>query len=170
MACVDCSFNSFSTKSHENYVFLYPFSSMAISPQIMIYFNFILVICMGWQVWNMHYNYTPSQSHSQWQCELIKFIQVSKFCLWIYNYKFCKKFVMYRTRTVEQETLKARIQFNSIQFKKNFNHPTRGNFVVVICEKESFSVWMRLGGFGLKTAQRSQSLCCQYHCYPIHFN
>ena len=42
MAFTGCSFNSFSiffaqfkttTKSHENYVFLYPFSSMAISPQ-----------------------------------------------------------------------------------------------------------------------------------------
>ena len=41
MACVCCLFTSFSiffaqckttTKSHENYVFLYPFSSMAISP------------------------------------------------------------------------------------------------------------------------------------------
>ena len=36
------------TKSHENYVFLYPFSSMAISPRIMIFFYFILVNCMGW--------------------------------------------------------------------------------------------------------------------------
>ena len=42
MAFTGCSFNSFSiffaqfkttTKFHENYVFLYPFSSMAISPQ-----------------------------------------------------------------------------------------------------------------------------------------
>ena len=39
MACVGCSFNSlfaqFKTtiKTHENYVFLYPFSSMVISPQ-----------------------------------------------------------------------------------------------------------------------------------------
>ena len=43
------------TKSHENYVFLYPFSSMAISPQNngkKMYF--ILVNCMGWQVWH-HY-------------------------------------------------------------------------------------------------------------------
>ena len=42
MACVSCSFDSFSiffaqlkttAKSHENYAFLYPFSNMAISPQ-----------------------------------------------------------------------------------------------------------------------------------------
>ena len=40
MGCVGCSFDSFSvfaqfktTKSHENDVFQYPFSSMAISPQ-----------------------------------------------------------------------------------------------------------------------------------------
>jgi len=39
MACIGCSFNSLfaqfktTTKSHENYVFLYPFSSIAISPQ-----------------------------------------------------------------------------------------------------------------------------------------
>ena len=43
VACVGCSLNSFSifllfknkttTKSHENYVFLYPFSGMAITPQ-----------------------------------------------------------------------------------------------------------------------------------------
>ena len=39
------------TKSHENYVFLYPFSNMAISPQIMIFKIFIQVNCMGWQVW-----------------------------------------------------------------------------------------------------------------------
>ena len=41
------------TKSHENYVFLYPFSNMAISPKILrkktLYF--IPVNCMGWQVW-----------------------------------------------------------------------------------------------------------------------
>ena len=58
MAFISCSFDGFSisaqfktTKSHENYDFLHPFSSMAISPQ-----NnekktyFILVNCMGWQI------------------------------------------------------------------------------------------------------------------------
>ena len=57
MACTGCSFNSFclfaqfkTTKSHENHVFLYPFSSMAISPQNNDFFiYFILVSCMGWQ-------------------------------------------------------------------------------------------------------------------------
>ena len=59
MACVSCLFDSFSifllkfkTTSHENHVFLYPFSDMAISPQNnekkKLYF--ILVNCMGWQV------------------------------------------------------------------------------------------------------------------------
>ena len=38
------------TKFHENYVFLYPFSNMAISPQIFFTFCFIPVNCMGWQV------------------------------------------------------------------------------------------------------------------------
>ena len=39
------------TKSHENYVFLYPFSSMVISAQNNDFFiYFILVNCMGWQV------------------------------------------------------------------------------------------------------------------------
>ena len=43
------------TKSHENYVFLYSFSSMAIyPPKIMKKLYFILVNCIGWQVW---YNY-----------------------------------------------------------------------------------------------------------------
>ena len=40
------------TKSHENYVFLYPFSTTAICPpnnDLFIYF--IPVNCMGWQVW-----------------------------------------------------------------------------------------------------------------------
>ena len=49
MACIGCSFNSYSvffaqfkttTKSHENYVFLYPFSSMAIYPQNNDFFKF----------------------------------------------------------------------------------------------------------------------------------
>ena len=45
-------FNLFSqfkttTKSHENYVLLYPFSNMAISPQNYEKLYFILVNCMG---------------------------------------------------------------------------------------------------------------------------
>ena len=63
MACIGCSFNSLfaqfktTTKSHENYVFLYPFSSMAISHQFFFFFKkyYILVNWMGWQVcqWGM---------------------------------------------------------------------------------------------------------------------
>ena len=56
MACVGCLFNSFFNlfaqfktviKSHENDVFLYQFSFMAISPLIMKKMHFILVNCMG---------------------------------------------------------------------------------------------------------------------------
>ena len=51
MACVGYSFDSFSvfllfkttTQSHENYVFLYPFSSVAISPKITKKLYFMLV-------------------------------------------------------------------------------------------------------------------------------
>ena len=44
-------FKTTTTKSHENYVFLYPFSNMAISPKIMNKLYFIPVNCTGWQVW-----------------------------------------------------------------------------------------------------------------------
>ena len=54
MACIGCSFDSFSVfllslknKSPEYYVFLYPFSSMAIFPQDNGKNYFMLVNCMG---------------------------------------------------------------------------------------------------------------------------
>ena len=49
------------TKSHENYVFLYPFSKIAMSPKIMKKMYVILVNCMGWQVcyWLWLYTHLP---------------------------------------------------------------------------------------------------------------
>ena len=56
MVCVSCSFNSFfnlfalfctTTKSHKNYVFLYSFFSMAISPQNNEKKYFYTVNCTG---------------------------------------------------------------------------------------------------------------------------
>ena len=59
MVCVGGSFHVFSvfslsfkttTKFHEYYVFLYPFSNMAITSKKMFFLYFILINCMGWQV------------------------------------------------------------------------------------------------------------------------
>ena len=61
MACVGCSFDKFfsslfaqfktTTKSHENYVSCIHFQVWPYPPKIMKKLYFILVNCMGWQVW-----------------------------------------------------------------------------------------------------------------------
>ena len=68
------------TKSYENYIFLYPFSNMAISPQNnggkKLYF--MLVNCMGWQVWYMlgfNKNFTVNgHIYRRWLVLMVKIV------------------------------------------------------------------------------------------------